>query len=234
MEATYLSDIELTDETLQHYGVKGMKWRHRKGTTKSALANDPRYQAGYIVKPGDERARLNRLNPASSRSKPVTTATKKSSSSSSGGSSGSSKGKGGSKKAVKDILSRFKLTKGGKGSSSSKATKEKAAKGSSSSSKKESTSSKKTSSTEKKESTSSKATATSSKTEEKKTTATQQQPQVIEKTRVSEDYTKYLERELGKANYSKLQNETIQDRIKATDAQKKRRARGVRKIYTRS
>lgn len=235
MEATYLGDIELTDEVLAHYGVKGMKWRHRKGTVNSAMANDPRYQTGYIVKPGDERARLNRLNPASSRSKPVTTATKKSSSSSTASSSSSTsskKGKSGSKKAVKDLLSRFKLTKGGKSSSSTKTTKEKAAKGSSSS-KKESTSSKKTSSTEKKESTSSKA-STSSKTEEKKTTTTQQQPQVIEKTKVSEDYTKYLERQLGKANYSKLQNETVRERIKTTDAQKKRRARGVRKIYTRS
>ena len=234
MEATYLGDIELTDEVLAHYGVKGMKWRHRKGTVNSAMANDPRYQTGYIVKPGDERARLNRLNPASSRSKPVTTATKKSSSSSTSSSSSKSskKGKSGSKKAVKDLLSRFKLTKSSGKGSSTKATKEKAAKGSSSS-KKESTSSKKEATSSKKESTSSKATTTSSKTEEKKTTTTQQ-PQVIEKTKVSEDYTKYLERQLGKANYSKLQNETVQERIKTTDAQKKRRARGVRKIYTRS
>ena len=43
-----------------------------------------------------------------------------------------------------------------------------------------------------------------------------------------------MERLHGKANYSKLQNETVQERIKTTDAQKKRRARGVRKIYARS
>lgn len=30
MEATYLGDIELTDETLAHYGVKGMKWKYHK------------------------------------------------------------------------------------------------------------------------------------------------------------------------------------------------------------
>ena len=35
MEATYLSDIELTDETLQHYGVKGMKWKYHKPKVSS-------------------------------------------------------------------------------------------------------------------------------------------------------------------------------------------------------
>lgn len=30
MEAIYLGDIELTDETLAHYGVKGMKWKYHK------------------------------------------------------------------------------------------------------------------------------------------------------------------------------------------------------------
>lgn len=35
MEATYLGDIELTDETLAHYGVKGMKWgRHKNSKIK--------------------------------------------------------------------------------------------------------------------------------------------------------------------------------------------------------
>lgn len=29
-EPTYLGEIELNEETLAHYGVKGMKWRHRK------------------------------------------------------------------------------------------------------------------------------------------------------------------------------------------------------------
>ena len=221
MEATYLGDIELTDETLQHYGVKGMKWRHRKGTTQSAMGNDPRYQKGYIVKPGEERARLDKLNPAGTRVK-TTTTTKKTTSSSTTSSSSSSKkkGSGSSKKAVKDILSRFKLTKSSGGKSSSSTTK------------KESTGKKSSGSSEKKESSSSKKESSGSKSEEK--TATKQEPQVIEKTRVSEDYTRYLERQLGKANYSKLQNETIQDRIKTTDAQKKRKARGVRKIYTRS
>lgn len=223
MEATYLGDIELTDETLAHYGVKGMKWRHRKGTTTSAMANDPRYQTGYIVNPGDERARLNRLNPASSRTKTTSTAKKSTSSSGSGGSSGSSKGK--SKKAVKDILSRFKLTKGSKGSSASKATKEKAAKKESSgSSAKKETAAK--SSTEKK-------TSSSASTAEKKTT-TEQQPKVIYKTQINSDYTKYLERQQQKLNESKLTSEDIKERIKVDDDKKKRKAHGVRKLYTRS
>lgn len=29
-EPTYLGEIELSEETLAHYGVKGMRWRHRK------------------------------------------------------------------------------------------------------------------------------------------------------------------------------------------------------------
>ena len=29
-EPTYLGDIELNEETLAHYGVKGMRWRRRK------------------------------------------------------------------------------------------------------------------------------------------------------------------------------------------------------------
>lgn len=227
-EATYLGELELTDETLKHYGVKGMKWRHRKGTTQSAMGSDPRYQKTYIVKPGEERARLNKLNPAGTRVKTTTTTKKTTSSSTTSSSSSSSKkkGSGSSKKAVKDILSRFKLTKSSGGKSSSSTTKKESTgkKSSGSSEKKESSSSKKESSGSK--------SSSSSKSEEK--TATKQEPQVIEKTRVSEDYTRYLERQLGKANYSKLQNETIQDRIKTTDAQKKRKARGVRKIYTRS
>lgn len=30
-QPTYLGEIELSEETLAHYGVKGMKWRHRRG-----------------------------------------------------------------------------------------------------------------------------------------------------------------------------------------------------------
>ena len=31
---TFIGDIDLNEETLAHYGVKGMKWRHRKGQLK--------------------------------------------------------------------------------------------------------------------------------------------------------------------------------------------------------
>ena len=40
MEATYLGDIELTDETLAHYGVKGMKWKYHKPKIDKANASD--------------------------------------------------------------------------------------------------------------------------------------------------------------------------------------------------
>lgn len=40
MEATYLGDIELTDETLAHYGVKGMKWKYHKPKIDTANASD--------------------------------------------------------------------------------------------------------------------------------------------------------------------------------------------------
>lgn len=36
-EPTYLGEIPLTDETLAHYGVKGMKWRRRKGKVKNTI-----------------------------------------------------------------------------------------------------------------------------------------------------------------------------------------------------
>lgn len=40
MEATYLGDIELTDETLAHYGVKGMKWKYHKPKIDTTNASD--------------------------------------------------------------------------------------------------------------------------------------------------------------------------------------------------
>lgn len=30
MNPTYLGELELSEDTLAHYGIKGMKWRHRK------------------------------------------------------------------------------------------------------------------------------------------------------------------------------------------------------------
>ena len=40
MEATYLGEIALTDETLEHYGVKGMKWKYHKPKVDTANASD--------------------------------------------------------------------------------------------------------------------------------------------------------------------------------------------------
>lgn len=223
MEATYLGDIELTDETLEHYGVKGMKWRHRKGTVTSAMANDPRYQVGYIVKPGEERDRLNKLNPAGSRAKPVTTTTTVNKSSSSSSSSSSKKGKGGSKKAVKDLLSRFKLTKGGSKSSSD--TKTGSTKGTSE--KKESSSSRSSSSTTKKES------STSSRVEEKKT----------EEVKLTDEQKKKME-ETATKNQALLDSKRAKISAQELDLAKKRKKgdvkkwvrnnSGARKLYPRS
>lgn len=37
---TFISDIDLNEETLAHYGVKGMKWRRRKKGTKTKTKDD--------------------------------------------------------------------------------------------------------------------------------------------------------------------------------------------------
>lgn len=62
---TYIGELELSEDTLAHYGVKGMKWRRRKAKTKkkdpgidtnrdprfvrqgSGIANDSRYENKY-------------------------------------------------------------------------------------------------------------------------------------------------------------------------------------------
>lgn len=50
---TYLGEIELTEETLAHYGVKGMRWRNRKGRTKASLRSDrPRSRKRNITGKG--------------------------------------------------------------------------------------------------------------------------------------------------------------------------------------
>ena len=215
----YTPTPDFYEDYICHYGVKGMRWR--KGRKTPILTTSK----GRVRKTREtERARLNRLNPASSRKTagPVTTVAAttekaKTASAISSSSSKSSKGKGSSKKAVKDILSRFKLTKtsGGKKAAEKKESTKKAA------------AEKKT--TEKKAA----AEKTTKAATEKETTKKVQEPvKVVEK--INEDYTKRLEEELGKKNYSKLQNETVKERITLTDDQKKRKARNVRKIYTRS
>lgn len=218
----YTSTPDFYNEYIAHYGVKGMKWRKGRKTPIVTVSKSR-------VKKGEtEMARLHRLNPASARAraalKPMTTADTTTKAKAASEISGSSKksGKGGSKKAVKDILSRFKLTKssGGKKAAEKKeSTGKKAA-----AEKKESTGSKKAAA-EKKES-SSKAAQT------EKREKVQEQPKIVEK--VSEDYLKYLERQQQKVNESKLTSEDIKKRIEIDDEKKKRRGLGVRKIYTRS
>ena len=39
---TFIGDIDLNEETLTHYGVKGMKWRRRKKGTKTKTKDDLR------------------------------------------------------------------------------------------------------------------------------------------------------------------------------------------------
>lgn len=44
---------ELNEGTLAHYGVKGMKWRHRKGRTKNDLRSDrPRSRVRNVTGQG--------------------------------------------------------------------------------------------------------------------------------------------------------------------------------------
>ena len=38
-QPTYLGEIELSEESLTHYGVKGMKWRRRKANLKKRNVN---------------------------------------------------------------------------------------------------------------------------------------------------------------------------------------------------
>lgn len=54
MTPTYLGDIDLTYDTLEHYGVKGMKWRFRKGIHKvenmlTARARKKRYVSSHLA-----------------------------------------------------------------------------------------------------------------------------------------------------------------------------------------
>ena len=41
-QPTYLGEIELSEESLAHYGVKGMKWRRRKGNLKKTTHDKSR------------------------------------------------------------------------------------------------------------------------------------------------------------------------------------------------
>lgn len=40
MNPTYLGDIELNEDTLAHYGVKGIKWSKRKTRILKSYDND--------------------------------------------------------------------------------------------------------------------------------------------------------------------------------------------------
>lgn len=175
MEATYLGDIELTDETLAHYGVKGMKWKNHK---PKAGANASAAYKQIDAMDDDEYRRL---------------------------------------------LSRIKLTKGGKGGSKSASSKEKGGSEKSSGSGKAASEKKETSKSEK-------------GVTEKETKPTTQQAtneKTVYKTKVDPEYTKYLENKLTKANQSKLDQDQIKERIAVSDAKKKRLSMGIRRLYSR-
>lgn len=57
---TFIGDIELNEETLAHYGVKGMKWRHRRGKLKKGQsAKTTKYrEAATNARTNAERAAL--------------------------------------------------------------------------------------------------------------------------------------------------------------------------------
>ena len=45
-EPTYLGEIELSEDTLAHYGVKGMRWRHKKGVANQVTTTSGRRPVG--------------------------------------------------------------------------------------------------------------------------------------------------------------------------------------------
>lgn len=50
---TFIGDIDLNEDTLAHFGVKGMKWRRRKGKKKSDKERKEDY---YAQKMADDAA----------------------------------------------------------------------------------------------------------------------------------------------------------------------------------
>lgn len=63
-EPVYLGEIELSEETLEHYGIKGMKWRNRKGRKLPWNPNGQRhidsdYYYEYDPKTGQKHKILN-------------------------------------------------------------------------------------------------------------------------------------------------------------------------------
>lgn len=121
MSETYLGEIKLTDETLAHYGVMGMKWGHRKSQVTSSAAynristmTEDEYQKllkGVKLVSGKGKSSSSSGSSASKSkgSSGSSSSSKSSSGSSSSGSSNSSTSSNSNdkaKKAVDDLLTR--------------------------------------------------------------------------------------------------------------------------------
>lgn len=46
-EPTYLGEIELSEDTLEHYGVKGMKWRNRRNRNSNTGGSQRHIESDY-------------------------------------------------------------------------------------------------------------------------------------------------------------------------------------------
>lgn len=113
MPETYLGEIKLTDETLAHYGVMGMKWGHRKSQVTSSAA----YNRILTMSEDEYQKLLKGVKLVTGKGKSSSSASKSSSGSSSSSSGSSSKSSGSSssssssssnaaKKAVDDLLTK--------------------------------------------------------------------------------------------------------------------------------
>lgn len=109
MSATYLGEIELTDETLAHYGVLGMKWGHRKGQVTSSAA----YNRISTMTEDEYQKLLKGVKLVSGKGK---------SSSSSGSSASKSKSGSGSSSSSSGSSSKSSGSSSNSGSSSSKSS----------------------------------------------------------------------------------------------------------------
>ncbi len=225
-DLTYLSDIELTDETLAHYGVKGMKWGVRKfdnrrlarrrnitGTAKTISSPVRRTSTGTVttqrtVAPSGGGARdasyaaQNRAKGISTPSGPVKAKAKTAVGGLLASASGSSKKKGSGSKSKKS-----EAQKAEKEAAKKKKQEEREAAKKKKEAEKAAKAAAKGSSSKEKTSGSKSGSSKSSGNEEKLKNELESYKKQLadlakekQKTQISETYTKYLESLLDKSN----------------------------------